>query len=124
MRRELEELMESEDLYLCSDLIRITADAAEQIGNLESIAPGGCTVSAPVSIAVGRRVAMQCVECPQGKSACLECQFGGVVRSVEEAGALGCAVKIEFRDRIWSPREWTPRHLGKFPLEQNSPEGR
>ena len=110
--------MVNNEQYLCSDLIRITCGEAEQIGNLESIAANGCIVSSPDPIPVGCSIAMQCVECPQGRLACDECRFGGLVRAVDEMGPCGSAVEIEFQDRNWSPVEWKPRHLNKLPLSR------
>ena len=98
-------------LFLCSELIRISAGGGSKIGNLEIIGPDGCTVTVDTLIAAGSEVRMHCVECPLGKRSCRECRFRGRVKSAQEDSVLGCFVHIEFEGRSWSAEEWRPRHL-------------
>lgn len=103
--------MRDDKEFLCSELIKVSANQTVQVGNLELIHAEGCTVSTPDTIAVGTKVRMQCLECPQGKRVCSECRFDGQVDSSLEAGALGSVLEIGFKNRNWSPEEWRPGHL-------------
>jgi len=97
--------------FLCSELIKVSADETVQVGNLELIHAEGCTVSTPDVLAIGTEIRMQCLECPQGKRVCRECRFDGQVESSQRMGALGSVSEIGFTKRSWSPEEWRPDHL-------------
>jgi hypothetical protein len=103
--------MPDDELFLCSELVRISAGRGSKIGNLEVIGPQGCTVTVDCPIPAGSEVRMHCVECPLGKKSCTECRFRGRIKSSEDDPVLGCLLQVEFEGRCWSPKEWHPRHL-------------
>ena len=99
------------EFYLCSELVRISADGKVNVGNLEAIAPNGCTVTLESELPAGTVVRMRCLACPLGKKSCTECRFKGRVRCHEDDPALGYLTHVDFEGRIWSAQEWHPRHL-------------
>ncbi len=103
--------MQEGDSCLCSELIRVSGGGAVSIGNLEQISPHGCQIAMEAPIATGTAVRMHCVSCPLGKKDCTECRFRGRVLDQETDPQHGCQVRIEFEGRIWTEREWRPRHF-------------
>jgi hypothetical protein len=103
--------MQENQVYLCSELVRISTGRNAAVGNLESITPKGCTLSMPQGPPVGTPIRMQCLECPQGKKSCTECVFRGRVARCTSDVPLGSTVDVHFDGCIWSPQRWHPRHL-------------
>jgi hypothetical protein len=127
------------EFYLCSELVRISTGGKVNVGNLEAIAPNGCTVTLESELPAGTVVRIRCMVCPLGKKSCTECRFKGRVRCQENDPALGQLTQVDFEGRTWSAAEWHPRHLtnlsalrlegsrqpvGFVSPEQNPPEQR
>jgi len=104
-------MVKEDEVFLCSELVRITAGPRRDFGNLEQISPHGCTVSMDEPLPIGQEVRMCCLACPLGKKSCTECRFRGRVRSSENDPVLGCILQVDFEGRSWSDKEWRPRHL-------------
>jgi hypothetical protein len=104
-------MMPDSELFLCSQLIRVSTGRTRSIGNLEEIYPDGCTITIEVPPPpIGTQVRMQCIACPQSKKSC-DCRLKGRVRCHENDPVLGCIIQVEFEGRSWSPEEWHPQHL-------------
>jgi hypothetical protein len=106
--------MQDSRLFLCSQLMQVSASRTVTIGNLEDICATRCTVAIEVPPPIGAQVTIRCLECPLGKKGCTDCRFRGWVRSHENDPALGCLIQVEFNGRVWSAEEWHPEHLTKI----------
>lgn len=102
-----------DELFLCSQLMKVSANRTVTIGNLEDICATRCSVAVEEPPPIGARVMIRCLECPLGKKSCTECRFRGLVRSHENDPVLGSLMQVEFEGRIWSAEEWHPEHLTK-----------
>jgi hypothetical protein len=108
--------MQNDDLFLCSELIRLAAGRTAVIGTLVLISPVECTVTVDAPLPAKTPVRMHCLACPLGKKSCSECRFKGKVVNHEMDPTLGCMLRIEFENRMWSRDEWRPRHLTELKL--------
>ena len=106
--------MQDRDLFLCSQLMKVSASQTTTVGNLEDICATTCTVAVEVPPPIGAQVSIRCIGCPLGKKPCTDCRFRGSVRSHENDPVLGCLMQIEFEGRMWSAEEWHPEHLTKI----------
>jgi hypothetical protein len=105
-----------DELFLCSQLMKVSSNRAVAIGNLEDICATGCTVAIEGPPPIGAQVTIRCMECPLAKKGCTDCRFTGWVRSHENDPVLGCLMRVEFEGRMWSSEEWRPEHLTKIKL--------
>jgi hypothetical protein len=103
--------MADRELFLCSQLMRVTTDRTLSVGNLEEIYPRGCTITIEVPPPIGAQVRMRCIACPQGKKSCSDCSLKGRVQCHANDPVLGCLIAVEFEGRSWSPEAWYPQHL-------------
>jgi hypothetical protein len=106
--------MQDGEVFLCSQLMKVSTSRTVTIGNLEDICATKCTVAIEAPPQVGLQVTIRCIECPVGKKGCTDCRFRGWVRSHENDPVIGCFMQVEFEGRIWSPKEWHPQHLTKI----------
>ena len=104
--------MLKKDEYLCSDLVRLKLSAGDEvIGHLESISPGGCTITLDSDVRPDSVVALECVDCPKGDVSCFSCKMTGTVTGQKADPPLGLLTVIEFDGVSWCPERWQPRHL-------------
>jgi hypothetical protein len=99
------------DLFLCSQLMRVSVGRTVSVGNLEDISPDCCTVTIDAPPPIGAQVTMRCVKCPLGKKSCTDCRFKGTVQCHENDPVLGCLIQVQFQGRVGSPEAWHPQHL-------------
>jgi hypothetical protein len=106
--------MQNGELFLCSQLMRVSEGRSVSIGNLEDIYSNGCTIRMELPLPIGAQITIQCIGCPQGKRSCTACTFRGRIRGHEHDRVLGCLMQVEFESRIWSSEDWRPKHLTKI----------
>ncbi len=70
--------MPNDELFLCSQLMKVSASRTVTVGNLEDICATSCTVAIEVSPPVGTQVTIRCIECPLGKRSCTDCRWRAV----------------------------------------------
>ncbi len=116
--------MPDDELFLCSELVRLSAGRTAIVGNLELISSQGCTVTVDMPMPIGSEVRMRCLECPLGKKSCTECVFRGRVKSSEDDPVLGCLMQVEFAGKTWSAEQWHPRHLTDVRKLKEAPASR
>jgi hypothetical protein len=103
--------MQDRELFLCSQLMRVSQGRTGSVGNLEDICPDSCTITLDEPPPIGAQVTIRCVRCPLGMKSCTDCRFKGTVQCHENDPVLGCLIQVEFQDRVWSPEAWHPQHL-------------
>ena len=99
--------------FMCSELVTLKAGRQKLVGNLEEIDRNECSVLLDSYIRAGTEVRLECVDCPRKRrdQGCLNCRFAGKVEEQKQDAQLGRVTKISFHGRLWSSREWRPRHL-------------
>ena len=112
--------MPDEKHFLCSQLVRVSTGRAAEVGNLEEISAAHCVVAVQHGLPAGTHVMMQCLECPAGKHACIECVFRGHVECTESNPEMGCLMEVAFEQSEWSERKWKPLHMVELKRAENS----
>ena len=111
--------MQDSKLFLCAQLVRVSAGRSAEVGQLEEISEHRCVLAVPGEIPLGTTVRMQCLECTGGNRSCTKCVFRGHVEYAETDATLGCLLEVQFDGRRWKKDRWKPEHLLPLPPAAN-----
>jgi hypothetical protein len=106
-----EAVMQDEERFLCSELVKVSGRHGAEIGNLEEISATHCTLVLEHGLPVGSPVKMQCLEGSAGLGADTESVIRGHVECSRCDPEQGYLLEVEFEKRPWNEKKWKPAHL-------------